>query len=809
MADSGYSAKNIRVLEGLSAVQKRPAMYIGDTHSGGLHHLVYEIVDNSIDEAMAGFCKSIHVKVNSDGSVMVLDDGRGIPVDLHEEEGVPAIEVILTKLHSGGKFDHATYKVSGGLHGVGISVVNALSEWFEVEVFKDGHVYRQSYERGQKKTELAVLGKTDKTGTKVTFKPDGLIFTETVYSYDVIAKRLRELAFLNKGLRIRIEDERTHREEVFEYEGGLAAFVEHLNANKEVINRDIIHITNEQDSVIAEIAFQYNSGYTETLFSFVNNINTVEGGTHLSGFKAALTRTLNAYAKKAEMVKGGVYPSGEDFREGLTAVVSVKVPDPQFEGQTKSKLGNREVQGIVEAVVNDGLGTYLEENPSIAKSVLQKAILASQAREAARKARDLVKRKGALASGMLPGKLADCQSRDAESTELYLVEGDSAGGSAKQGRDRRFQAVLPLKGKILNVEKARIDKMLNHEEIRTIITALGTGIGVDDFDLSKARYGKIIIMTDADVDGSHIRTLLLTFFFRHMPELVETGHLYVAQPPLYRVSRKKKEEYIHSDREMNEALTKMGLDGTTLEAQPEQGGPARIIGSTELSRLLASVVHLEEMERQLRRKGVTLEEYLAQAREGALPVVRVQGKTGSQFFSTHEAFQAHVAELSRHKGDDLLLFQEGDDPSEREKADLEVWEFHEGAEILSVLGELEQEGFPARHLVASDGGTGPPALTLVSDGDRTAVSDVMSVLGAVRKIGQKGIDVQRFKGLGEMNSEQLWETTMNPENRILKRVKLEDVVKADWMFTVLMGENVEPRREFIEKHALEVRYLDV
>ncbi len=805
---SDYDASKIKVLEGLSAVRKRPAMYIGDVYAAGLHHLVYEVVDNAIDEAMAGFCRNILVTIHPDNSVTVLDDGRGIPVDMHPDEKKPALEVIMTTLHSGGKFDHASYKVSGGLHGVGISVVNALSERLEVEVFREGHVHHQLFERGDKKTELQRLGKADRTGTKVTFKPDAEILLETTFSYDTLARRLRELAFLNRGVRIAIGDERSGREEAFQYDGGIRAFVEHLNQNKDVVHPDIIYFEKEQDGILAEVAMQFHDGYQENVLTFVNNINTHEGGTHLIGFRSALTRTFNQYAKKEDILKGADAPTGEDFREGLTAVLSVKVPDPQFEGQTKAKLGNREVQGTVEAIVNEALSTYAEEHPASAKAIVQKAVLAARAREAARKARELVKRKGALASGGLPGKLADCSSRDVDKTEIFIVEGDSAGGSAKVGRNREFQAVLPLRGKILNVEKARIDKMLGHAEIQTLIHALGTGIGTDDFNVENLRYGKIIIMTDADVDGSHIRTLLLTFFFRHMAPLVERGKLHIAQPPLYKVKRRSKEEYIHNEKALKAALLKLGLEGSKLRVQRD----GRIIEEDSLGQLASLVARFEDYERPIRRRGVTLEKYLsiADAIGNEPPLYRVLAAGEEHFFATYEEFERFRSASEAAKGEELKIYEEGDSLAEREGADLIVYEFYERAQLASLLSTLRGLGFDAPDCVGTPGAEGGETpFTLLAEGEERALRSLREVLEALRKFGQKGLDIQRYKGLGEMNPDQLWETTMDPKERILLRVKLEDVIKADEMFTILMGEAVEPRKDFIEKHALEVRNLDV
>ena len=794
---SRYDATTIKVLGGIEAVRKRPAMYIGDTSVRGLHHLVYEVVDNSVDEAMAGHCKHIDVVLNIDGSVTVNDDGRGIPVDLHEGVGKPAVEVVLTTLHAGGKFDHSAYKVSGGLHGVGLSVVNALSEWLEVEIRIGGHVYFQEYRRGVTKTELVKRGKSKRTGTKVTFKPDSEVFGEQPLSYETLATRLRELAFLNSGVEITISEqpdeesdaEIPKRAETFRYDGGIKMFVQHLNEGKNVVHSKIIYFRGQAEVTQLELALQYNDGYGEAVFSYANNINTHEGGTHLSGFRSGLTRTLNQYARSGGLLKNEAPPSGEDLREGLTAVISVKLPDPQFEGQTKTKLGNHEVQGLVEAMTNENLSIFFEENPATAKAIIQKGILAARAREAARKARELTRRKGALASGNLPGKLADCSSRDVESTELYVVEGDSAGGSAKQGRDRRIQAILPLRGKILNVEKARVDKMLANELIRTLITALGTGIGADEFDISKLRYGKIIIMTDADVDGSHIRTLLLTFFYRHMPELITQGRMFIAQPPLYRVRRKKKEQYVYNDREMKSALLKLGYEEVALQCNGKDFSPE------EMEKATAAVRKLEELSRRIARRSIGFAEFLAMAnKQGRLPRYRLN--VGDTFKFVHNEAQIRkvaAAASSEEEGNMIeataLYLHEAD-------------EIEEAFDGLKRLGLKHADYFSNKSKGASN------LVLRTEDGD-VALAGLEELLSAMRKVGQKGLDIQRYKGLGEMNPEQLWTTTMDPERRTLIRVSIADAVKADKMFTVLMGSGVEPRREFIQQHALEVKYLDV
>lgn len=795
-----YDAQTIKVLGGLEAVRKRPAMYIGDTSAKGLHHLVHEVVDNGVDEAMAGYCTAIEVILRVDGGVAVIDNGRGIPVGIHREEKRPAVEVVMTTLHAGGKFDHRTYKVSGGLHGVGVSVVNALSEHLEVEVWRDGRVYRQTYERGIPTSELDKLGKTKRRGTKVTFKADPEIFDTTKFSYDILTKRLRELAFLNKGLKITITDERTERSDVFHYEGGIQAFVKHLNEDKDVVHKDILYFEKEVEDAVVEIALQYNDGYAENIFSFANNIGTIEGGTHLSGFRSALTRTINSYAKNHNMLKNDPAPSGDDMREGLTAVVSVKIPDPQFEGQTKSKLGNREVQGLVEIAANEALGSYLEEHPGTAKAIVGKAILSAKARVAAKKARDLTRRKGALQSGSLPGKLADCSTKDIEVSEIYLVEGDSAGGSAKQGRDREFQAILPLRGKILNVEKASIDKILNYEGLRILISALGTGIGAEEFAFEKLRYGKVIIMTDADIDGSHIRTLLLTFFFRYMRELIEKGRIYMAQPPLYLVKRKGNSQYVYNADDLTQTLVRLGLQGTELKIagrkEPVKGRP--------LEDLIGILVALEQHISLLRTQGLSFDQLLGlrNDKDGKLPRFRAAFNGDERYFYSEKEMKSFIKTEQDRRKKELAVYEEGE---ERE----------EGEENAVVIGELGNEEIE-KTILSVEKVCGKKAFVsekgqfvLVSDSEDKILNSARDILDSVRKIGQKGLDIQRYKGLGEMNPEQLWETTMDPERRTLKRIGIEDAVKADHMFTVLMGTKVEPRRAFIEKHALEVRNLDV
>jgi DNA gyrase subunit B len=789
----GYDGDSIQVLEGLEAVRKRPGMYIGDTAVRGLHHLVWEIVDNAVDEAMAGHCRNITVTVDEENRVTVEDDGRGIPVDINRKSGKPGVELVLTTLHSGGKFDHDSYKVSGGLHGVGASVVNALSSSFLVTVHRDGKAHEIGFEKGGKLSRpLKVTGDSTKRGTTVTFLPDATIFEETVFHHETLSKRLRELAYLNSGLKIRLVDERSAEDETFFYQGGIREFVAHLNATRTAVHEDVIHFGKEVEGHPIEVAFQYNDGYSEVVFAFVNNINTIEGGTHLSGFRTALTRTFNQYARSRAGVKEDDLPQGEDYREGLTAVISVKVPDPKFEGQTKTKLGNREVQGYVESLIGEMLGAYIEEHPASAKKILEKAVTAGRAREAARKQRDLVRRKGALLGGGLPGKLADCSSGDPRESEVFLVEGDSAGGTAKQGRDRRFQAILPLRGKILNVEKARLDQMLRHEEIQTIIQALGTGLG-DDFDIAKLRYHKIIIMCDADVDGSHIRTLLLTFLYRQLPELVKGGHVFVAQPPLFRVKRGKREEYIHSDREMKEVLLRLGAEAVAVE---DAGTKAAVRGEG-LRELLETLTAVEGQAAALRRRGVPPEQYF-QARnpDGTFPVHGAVGGGQARFGPTPEAARAA---LEKDMGTSLSCHA----VDVREARSIE-----RSAERLRKAG-LRIEDFCPPPPAAP--GEDPPARFVVrpSGGEPLPATCLQDVLAHVRTAGSRGIDVQRYKGLGEMMAAQLRDTTMNVGSRRLLQVHVEDVVRADEMFSVLMGEKVEPRREVIERHALEVEELDV
>ncbi len=818
-----YSEDSIKVLEGLDAVRKRPAMYIGDTALRGLHHLVYEVVDNSIDEAMAGRCDQITVTLNPDGSCSVLDNGAGIPVGPYSHEnptlnGRPTVEIAMTVLHAGGKFDRDTYKVSGGLHGVGVSCVNALSERMETEVAREGKVYAIKFERGGVSDELQQIGTRDKSGTKQTFKPDPEIFSETVFNYDTLAARLRELAYLNPGLTIHIADEREPaRNDTFRFDDGLVAFVEHLAENKEPLCQPVSFTrTDEQNNLVCDVAMQYTDAFNETMFTFVNNINTIEGGTHLSGFKTALTRSLNNYARNGNLVKGAT-PSGDDWREGLIAVVSVKVPEPQFEGQTKTKLGNSEVEGFVNTVVGQALTAWCEEKPTEAKRVCQKGLLAAQAREAARKARELTRRKGALESGGLPGKLADCMKKSVEGTELYLVEGDSAGGSAKSGRDRQFQAILPLKGKILNVEKARIDKILGFEEIRTIIQALRCGIG-EDFDLDKLRYDKVIIMTDADVDGSHIRTLLLTFFFRQMPDLVRTGRVYIAQPPLYQVSRGKKSEFVLNEKRMRDVLTNLGLDGTVLVLRDDEGNETGRLADDELRQALKLLDHLHELTTIVARRGIVFTEFLTlRSRDpegrGRLPRIRVQiGGEDLYFWSEQEETEALAKRGIR---DDVM----SEDSAASSDSRLSRKELREVKDLEKLFPQLAEIGLPIEDyaLVQEESVSGEKLATryalLTTNGkDEPKVVDIpniVEILHGVHEIGRHGMEIKRFKGLGEMDAEELWSTTMNPENRVLLQVHWDAASEAEKLFSVLMGENVEQRRRYIEDHALEVKNLDV
>jgi DNA gyrase subunit B len=787
-----YEADSIKVLEGLSAVRKRPAMYIGSTGPAGLHHLVYEIVDNSIDEALAGHCDEVKVIIHIDNSVTVVDNGRGIPVDLHKGQQKSAAEVVMTVLHAGGKFDSDSYKVSGGLHGVGVSVVNALSSRLELEIRRDGKVYRQTYERGAPMYPLKEEGTTSRRGTRIIFWPDPEIFETTEFSFETLSQRLRELAFLNAGVKIHILDERSDKSHDFHYEGGICSFVEYLNRAKTPLHPKPIFCTGSKEGVEIEVAIQYNDSYDEKIFSFANNINTHEGGTHLIGFKAALTRTMNTYATNNNLLKNiKTTISGDDLREGMAAVISVKVPDPQFEGQTKTKLGNSEIKGFVETLMNERLATYLEENPGVARKILEKGIEAARAREAARKARDLTRRKGALEGLSLPGKLADCQEKDPALCELYLVEGDSAGGSAKQGRDRRYQAILPLKGKILNVEKARFDKMLTSNEIRTLITALGTSIGKDDFDIAKLRYNRIIIMTDADVDGSHIRTLLLTFFFRQMTSLIERGNLYIAQPPLYKAKRGKKELYLKDDLALREYLLNEGVEGLTVEM--EKSG--KVLRGKQIIPTLRNIIEYNEHFDKMLNKGINVE----------VLDIFVRGKLQNGFADLTDLTPlaeklrqlAPQASFEVFNNPSRILFTLGNVRARIDQKILEALSMYEYKLLIQAYRQVEDICDNETATISSEGKT------------ETIVDDRQKILDFVLARAKKGQYIQRYKGLGEMNPDQLWETTMDPEKRILLQVKIEDAVAADEIFTVLMGDQVEPRRAFIEQNALNVSNLDV
>jgi DNA gyrase subunit B len=828
-----YTADKIQKLEGVEAVRKRPAMYIGDTGERGLHHLVYEVVDNSIDEALAGFCKSIEVIIHVDNSITVVDDGRGIPVDMHKTEKKPALEVVLTILHAGGKFDKKSYTVSGGLHGVGVTCVNALSEWLEAEVKRDGKVHHMRFKRGITASKLEVIGKAKGTGTKITFKPDKEIFTVAEYKYDILANRLRELAFLNRGIEITLSDERTNKKELFKFNGGIEEFIKHINRAKEPLHPKVIYVEKEKDGITAEVALQYNDGYNESLYSYANNINTIEGGTHLSGFRSALTKAINQYAKSNNLVKEkDPNLGGDDLREGLVAVISVKVPNPQFEGQTKTKLGNGEVEGIVNSIVYEGLMTFLEQNPPVARRILDKALTAARAREAARRAREAI-RKGALTGGGLPGKLADCSERNPEFCELYIVEGDSAGGSAKQGRNRQFQAVLPIRGKLLNVEKARPDQVLNNNEIRTMITAIGTGFGVSvgeaeaTFDINKLRYHRIVIMTDADVDGSHIRTLLLTFFYRKMPELISRGHIYIAQPPLYKVKRKKREEYVENDDQMNRILIELGTEDARLYRLRDK----KEFTGQALDGVLASLQELEKLVDSIERRGIKFEDYLSHRDEksGDLPpyALRIRDAEGTRFeFACDDRQWAKLCE-EHHvspEGEEILPEGNGNGNGDKVKH-VRVLELHETNSIQDVIEALDKKGFNIDHYSAQE----TPLYEIVEgsspaegeasaepkkgkgkvDEKRTEVFSIPQILEQVKELGRRGLLIQRYKGLGEMNPEQLWETTMDPERRKMLKVELRDAADADNIFSILMGDEVAPRRQFIEDNALNVRNLDV
>ncbi|HUT13482.1 MAG TPA: DNA gyrase subunit B [Thermoguttaceae bacterium] len=810
--DSNYTVDQMRYMSDLEHVRERTGMYIGNRDVRGLHHLVTEVVDNSIDEVMAGYAKVIKVTVNPDGSITVTDDGRGIPVEVDQSIGRSALEGVMTMLKYGGKFDHKAYKTSGGLHGIGVKAVNFLSEWCEVEVRRNGHTYLQEYERGKPTGPVTRIAAAESTGTKTTFKPDHQVFGDLKFDYNLLHRRLQELAFLNRRVKIIFRDERKGEGETFQYEDGLIEFVRYLNRATEPIHPDVIHMyeVDEESSVEVEVAFQYSSEYTENVHCYVNNISTTVGGTHLTGFRTALTRTLNAYGKRANIFKDLV-PTGDDLREGLTAIISVRMPDPQFESQTKVKLNNPELEGIVNSLVGECLAGYLEENPKVARSIVAKAMLAAEAREAARKAKALLReRKGALAGGGLPGKLRDCTSREVARCELYLVEGDSAGGSAEGGRIREYQAILPLRGKIINAYKARESKVLANEEVRSMISAIGAGIG-EDIDLTRRRYDKIIIMTDADVDGSHIRTLLLTFFYRQMAELIRQGHVYVAQPPLFRVRRKKRVEYVQTEEEMRAQLLEAGLADAVFE--PSDG---RTIRGEEMERLCRTLSALEDSLLALERRGIGLRAHAARQDpvSGELPVYHVFLGHHEHWFTSRKRLEEFLAQREQQTGEELEFedgpSESGSNGNERAARRLHIVEFHEVRSINSQLAELRDMGFEIDCLIPEERTGVEEARYHLRRGDLvTDLDDLRGLLAAVRAAGEKGLQVTRFKGLGEMNAEELRQTTLDPEHRTLLQVTMEDAGAADEMFRVLMGDKVEPRREFIEMHALEARNLDV
>ena len=835
-----YDESKIKVLGGLEAVRKRPGMYIGDTTPRGLHHLVWELVDNAVDEAMAGRCQNITVRINADGSCTVVDDGIGIPVGPHPRLKISTLEVVLCRLHAGGKFDHDSYKVSGGLHGVGASVVNALSEWLEAQISRDGKVYVMEFERGKRKGRLRKIGTRKKSGTKITFMPDPDIFPDRSFRYEALSTRLRELAYLNEGLRIKLIDEPNDKEEVFQFNKGLLAFVQHLNDGKRSLHRPVrIHKDDTEARLILDLALQYHDGYNETVFTFANNIHTVEGGTHLSGFRSALTRTLNTYARNAKLLKEKeAPPGGDDWREGLTAVVSVKVAEPQFEGQTKTKLGNSEVETFVTQVVYEQVGTWLEEHPTEARRIINKGKQAQQARSAARKARDLTRRKGALSSGSLPGKLADCRSKDVASTELFLVEGDSAGGPAKQGRDSATQAILPIQGKILNVEKARIDKVLSFKEIRAIISALDCGIGNDEVDMDKCRYGKIVIMTDADVDGSHIRTLLLTFFYRHMKPLVTAGRIFIAQPPLYLVTRKKHKEYVLNEGKMRDTLMKLGLGGTRLQIRDTSRKKPKIVSQVKGAQLreLAEILDLlAEKVRIVERRGISFADLMGQrSRAGKLPTHWVVLNGKDIFCHTQKQFDKILAQHTDALVTDETDVNGNDNGSSKGKKATKAAkaknngnsggngrqrmqrraELHEVKDIEKIIAKLKTRGLSIEDyfLTREESVTGekePAKYVLMNEDTAQEVDNIAGINAGIRELGGRGMEIKRFKGLGEMNADQLWDTTMDPSRRTLLRIRAEEAEEAERIFSVLMGDNVEMRRTFIEEHALEVKNLDV
>jgi len=825
-----YDASNIKILGGVDAVRKRPDMYIGDRGIAGLHHLVYEVLDNSIDEALAGFCDTITVRIQADGSCSVEDNGRGIPVEMHKEAKGSALEVVLTTLHAGGKFDSDSYKVAGGLHGVGVSVVNALSEWLHVDVFRDGAHHHFECRRGKKTGPVQLVGPSTKRGTKVTFMPDEEIFGDLEFNYDTLLKRIRELAYLNAGLKITFRDDRTDKKETFQYEEGIKAFIKHLNEGKNVLHESIIYMAKDdpESKLSCEVAMQYNDSYADNVLVFANNIRNIDGGTHLSGFRTALTRTMNFYAKANNLVKEGQATTGDDLREGLTAVVAVKLPNPHFEAQTKVRLTNPEVGSFVETTVNEQLSHYLEEHPADAKRILNKAIQAAAAREAARKARELTRRKGALGSANLPGKLWDCASKERMATEIFLVEGDSAGGAAKGGGDRNIQAILPLRGKILNVEKARIEKMLAHEEIRTLISSLGTGIGTDEFDISKCRYGKLILMTDADVDGAHIRTLLLTFLFRQMPQLLDHRMVYIAQPPLYelKIKGRKNSEYVLTEQEMRRRMITRGLEGTQLFVRDElpkgkksAKNEAREIPRPKLEELLKILGDMERTVNVLTHRGIRFEEFLSEHYDGnSLPhyMIRCQGREKPDFFREAAEYDKRLEELGISKNGNG---HNGAAEKEKSKGNEEPTavgeELHEVVRIEQIAQKLKNDfgldltDFLLKSEKTDSGEALPTKFYIVHGEEHYEIPSLGEIYTAIRQIGGKGVEIKRFKGLGEMNAEQLWETTMNPATRTLLQVKLDDAGEADRLFSVLMGDDVEGRRKYIQDHAREVQNLDV
>lgn len=823
MTEDKYDASSITVLEGLQAVRERPGMYIGDTHTNGLHQLVYEVVDNSVDEALAGFCSEITITLHKDHSVSVKDNGRGIPTGRHEKESqkqgreVTALEVVMTILHAGGKFDKNTYKVSGGLHGVGVSCVNALSRKLVVEVAQGGRIYHMEFSRGKPMTALKVIGETELHGTTVTFWPDETIFSVTVYDYDILLKRLRELAFLNRGLMIHFRDEReeTAKDVSFCYEGGVRSFVEYLNENKTPLFPQPIYIHGCKEGIDGpidfEVAMQWNDTYIENLYSYVNNISTRQGGTHVTGFSTALTRVLNQYIKNHNLLKSDkIGVQGDDMREGMTAVISVKVPNPQFEGQTKQRLGNNDVASIVQQIVGEELAIFLNENPQIARMIIEKAILAAQAREAARRARELTLRKTALDGARLPGKLTDCQEKDPALCEIYIVEGDSAGGSAKTGRDRRFQAILPIRGKILNVEKARLEKILQNQEVGAMVAAFGCGIGQDNFNLDKLRYHKIIIMTDADVDGSHIRTLLLTFFYRHMPALIENNFIYIARPPLYRVARKKTSHYIHSEKEMDEYLLKLGISDVRLRRL----GHTDCMAHAEVEMLIEVIRDVETFMGSLERKGIPFREFLScKDEEGRLPRFQLNLAHGTQLVYSEDEFaevkrQDEATQKAKHE-ETLASIPEAEQTEAMRvfrARPIPFVELYELDGLNRLKNRLAAFNFSLDQYLTADG----KLFDIVDEaGNAEPVHTLREGIEYLRANGRRGIEIQRYKGLGEMNADQLWETTMDPSKRTLLQVTLPDAVAADHMFTMLMGEDVPPRRSFIEQHALSVKNLDV